>query len=169
MTTRVVAKDLLNAVKVGGASWRRRSHLPVLAGMLIRRNSNKVEVISTDLDTVSRDSAPVANAYGPDGHFIDSEDFAVVVPQKVVKDWIRALEPVKTKKEATMLEVEYRHDPITQPVKGGYVYTGLHAENLIIRCGNYRATFYGISAEEFPLLDNRIPAEGKLDHYKLPE
>ena len=160
MTTRVIAKDFLNAVKVGGDSYRRKSTLPVLNGMLIRREPGKVTVISTDLETVSRDSTPTSTG---------CDNWAVVVPQKAVKDWIRALEPVKTKKETTMLEIEFENPPYGPFLENGKRHVMGTSDKLIIRCGNISARFNGIDAMEFPCVDNRIPAEGQLDHYKLPE
>ncbi len=154
---RVYDYDFLSAVKVGKQSAH-NGPLPVLGCVLVQKRGDRIEIISTDLETVIRG---LTQTFGG-----DYPDWAVCVPQKPLFDWLRAIEPHKpTKKHpAQVLELERCAVPTSI---NGHTYAGLAGEWLKIKAGNTTARFNGIDAQEFPLLDGRIPAEGPLENFKL--
>ncbi len=164
--TRVLDFDFLSAVKVGrkSVSTKLGKSLPVLGCVLVKKMAHRVEVISTDLETVSR--GLTQTFYSSDDPAVCGVDFSVCVPQKPLFDWLRALEPRKPTKNhpAQELEVSFEQLPA---VNSGTVSND--RQWLKVKAGNTTARFYGIMADEFPLLDGRIPAEGVLENFKLAE
>jgi hypothetical protein len=136
-----------------------------LAGVLVQRVNHHIEVISTDLQTVSRGVAPVG---GPDAIW------GIVLPDaqtpqgasehwrwsSPLADYLKVLEPSKREQ----VELEYVK-PAALPV--GMV--GDVREYLTLKSGRITARFYGLEAQEFPMLAGRIPEAGTLDRLLLAE
>lgn len=135
MTTRTMDTELLRVVRNGGKSALKKSTLPVLTCVLVKASGASLEVVSTDLDTVSRDSCTS-----------NGDEFQFAVPYKPLLDWLRAMEPKK--KTPVILELEKVTPVNPYPDYGNYVWD--KREYLKVKAGNITAKFYGIDAGEFP-------------------
>jgi hypothetical protein len=150
---KVLDTDLLRAVKNGSKSTRSASKhgkdWPVLTGILIRQSNSRLEVISTDLETISRDVAPVAGDMP-----------GIVIPQSnsckgsswtwsnPLSDWLKVMEPSKRKPAILELEV------VTPSSAKGYG-PGTRTY-LTIKAGNITAKFFGFSPDEFPYVEKTL-------------
>lgn len=172
MTTKTFDTDLLRAVRNGGksvASEKIAKRMPVLGCVLVRKSGRKVEIISTDLETVSRDSA-LAFSGGwfdlpTDADMV--ENWEVCVPTKSLRDWLKVLEPkVKEPVELELTPEHGRHFNSSLAVEHRS-YLSDTPENLIIRAGNITARFKGIMAGQFVCVDHILSKfDGPVIQYK---
>lgn len=148
MTTRTLDVDLLRAVRNGGKSVWKKKTLPILTCLLLRQNGERLEVVSNDLSTFSRDSVQCSGS---------AIEYAV--PAKPLTDWLRALEPKK--KNPGVIELEVIQPANPYPNAG----PNLHWDKrsyLQVKAGNIKAKFFGMDAQEFPIT-NLSRFEGPVD------
>lgn len=163
--TRVLDHEFLNAVRLGRQSARRKSPLPILNCVMVKKTAHRIEIISTDLETVSR--GLTQTFYSSVDPAYAGPDFCVCIPHKPLFDWLRAIDPHKPRKGEDAQQLELEFEQLPAPISHSYKRDG--QAWLKVKAGNTTARFYGIDALEFPYLDGRMPADGPLDRHPLAE
>lgn len=156
----VYVHEMLKACKLVHKSAMRGGTLPILASLRLRLENKRMEVLATNLETVSR-------AYvGICADVVGDSNFEICLPDTFhptasdkghtwgspLIDYLTVLKEEGAKADTVQLDT-----PATHP--------GL-AHMMTLHFDRQTARFIGLSASDFPFIDPKLP-EGPLDKFKL--
>ena len=130
MTTKVRLSEFYQAVKTGAEARDHKSTLQVLTGILVRRVTEHVEVLSTDMVQHSRGQCQVGG---------DKETWETIIlgPQPgshILVQWLKCFDPTTKAMRNEVVELEFAE----------------RTQTLTARVGRIRANFLTLDAGEFP-------------------